>query len=146
MRLFDLCAAEEFVEILADDIFEKDERAPASRSEGFRHADEPGHHVGHFDARERDAPAMLHDDREVLAEIRDERKWVARVERQRREHGADLPGEDPGQVLAHTRRPVCDLEKMNTLGRELWPQLGPDGGLIITMPCNTAATAASSKC
>ena len=37
--------------------------------------------------------AVSHDDREVLAEIRNERERMPRVERQRRQHGADLARE-----------------------------------------------------
>ena len=100
-------------------------------AERFRNGDEPRQHVGHLDARELGPAAVAHHDREVLAQVRDERKRMARIERQRRQHRADLAREIAGQMLADLRRPLVALEQRDLLRRQELAQLVPDRGLIL---------------
>ena len=74
---------------------------------------------------------MADDHREVLAQVRNERERVARVERERREHRADLAREVAGQMFAHLRRPLIALDQRDLLGGEQLPQLVPHRRLIL---------------
>ena len=110
VRTLDLRAGEELVDVGADHVLEKHERVSARRGQRFRNGDEPRQRVGDLDARELGPAAVAYHDREILAQVRDEREWMARIERQRREHRADLAREVPGQVFANLRRPFLALE------------------------------------
>ena len=70
--------------------------AIASNAVLARKRDEARQQVGNLHAREFRPPLVLDNDREILAAIRDERKRVSGVERQRRQHGTDIDVEDAG--------------------------------------------------
>ena len=66
--------------------------------------DEPRQQIGHLHARELRPSLVFDHDREILAAIRDERKRVAGVERQRRQHRADVDVEVPLEDTRGRRR------------------------------------------
>ena len=112
-------AGKQLPEVLANHVFEH--REPAHPvSAGKR--DEPRQQVGHLDARELRPPFVLDDDREILAAIRDERKRMPGVERQRRQHGADVDVEMPLEIRAVVVGVVAGIENDDALVGKLSAQ------------------------
>ena len=136
---------EELVDVGADDVLEEDEGRAAVRTERLGKRDEARQHVGHLDARELRAAAVADDDREVLAQVRDERERMARVERQRRQHRADLAREVRGQVLADLRRPRILVEERDLFLLRAACAARPTSRLILSMR-RARARIASSCC
>jgi hypothetical protein len=122
MRAADLRAREQLLDVVLDDIFEEGEGQPALRGDVLRHRHEAREHVRHFDARELGAAAMLHDHREVLAQVRDVGERVARIEGERGQHREDVGAEEAGEVLVDRRREVGDVEEVHAFGGEQRPQ------------------------
>ena len=75
--------------------------------------------VGHLDARELGAAAVTHDDREAVTQVRDVRERMARVERQRRQHGPDVALEVAGKKRLRFGRVIRGLEQTDAFGLEL---------------------------
>jgi hypothetical protein len=131
VRALDLRAGEELVDVGADHVLEEHETQGAGRGERLGQRDESRQRVGHLDACELGAAPVADHHREVLAQVRDERERMTRVERQRRQHRADLAREVAGQMLTNFRRPVLAFNERDLLGGEELPQLAPNRGLIL---------------
>ncbi len=106
------------MDVGADDVLEKHEAQRARRRERLWQGDESRQRVGHFHTRELGAAAVADHNRKVLAEVRNKRERVAGVERQRREHRADLPREVACQVLSDLRGPVIALDQRDLFSHE----------------------------
>ena len=130
IRALDLRSREELLDVRANDVLDEDVRRRASGTDRRWQRDEPRKHVRHLHPGELGPPAVADHDREVLAQIRNERKGMARIERERREHRADLAREVAAQVLAHRRRPRVLVEKRNLIRLEQLAKLDPRRGLI----------------
>jgi hypothetical protein len=111
-----LGAGEQLVDVVLDDVFEEREGEAALGRDVLRHRHEARQHVGHLDARELGASAMLDHHCKVLAQVRDVRERMAGVERQRRQDGEDVGAEEVRQILVDRRREVGDVEEVNALG------------------------------
>ena len=128
VRAVDLRAREQLLDVGADDVFEEREGQAARAARSLSGSgDEARQHVRHLDARELGAPAVPHDDREVLAQVRDERERMPGVERQRRQDREDVAREVA--VRGTRRSPACTSaasRKWICSGCEQRPQqLGP---------------------
>ena len=108
----DLEAGEEQVEIGRDQFLDPDELAPPRVETEFvasaaRRPHQPRQHLGNLDPGEALALASVLDhDRQVQAEVRDVGEGMARVERQRRQHGEDVALEVRPQLPLLLRREV----------------------------------------
>jgi uncharacterized protein YifE (UPF0438 family) len=129
VRALDVGAREQLVDVRADDVLDEGEGEPIA-SHRFGNADESRQHVGDLDARELRPVAVPDDDREVLAQVRDEREGMPRVERQWREHRTDLAREIRAQELADLRAPVGRFEQPDPFRREQRPQIVPHCGQV----------------
>ena len=105
----------------------KTKRQPLRRTQRLGDRDEPRQDVGHLHAGELGAPAVADDHREVLAQVRDQRERVTRVERERREHRADLAREVGVEVLADRVGPRILVEQRDVFGRQQRTELLPAG-------------------
>ena len=122
---FDLRARKELLNICPNHVLDEDKRSSLRCRELFGKHDEARKHVGHFDSREFRASGMADHHREVLAQVGDERKRVARIEGERRQNGTDLTREVGVKMFANLRRPVLRLAEHDLLGRQKRPQLFP---------------------
>ncbi len=129
----DLRTRKQLLDVCVDDVLEKYERAPRRLADSLRDRDEARQHVRHFHAGELCAVAMADDDREVLAEVRDQWERMAWIERQRRQDRADIAREVRAEELTNLRGPRVGLEKLDVLGREQPAQLVPACGLILEL-------------
>ena len=105
----------------------KTKRQPLRRTQRLGDRNKPRQNVRHLHAGELGAPAVADHHREVLAEVRDQRKRVTRVERERREHRADLAGEIRVEMLADRVGPRILVEQRDVFGRQQRTKLLPAG-------------------
>jgi hypothetical protein len=112
VRADDLDARKQVAEIQADDVPEEHE---GHRPGGARQRLEARQAVGDLHARELRAPLVPHDDGEVPAAVRDDRKRMARIERQRRQQREDLAPEVLGEVRAHGVRVVFGIDEADAV-------------------------------
>ena len=120
----DLCP-ETVPEYCPNHVLDEDKRSSPRCCELFGKHDEARKHVGHLDSREFRASGMADHHGEVLAQVGDEWKRVARIEGERRQNGTDLPREVGVKMFANLRCPVLRLAEHNLLGRRQRPQLFP---------------------
>ncbi len=88
-------------------------RPPSSRGSATKR----GSRSGTFTRANFVRPFVLDDDREVLAAIRDERKRMPGVERQRRQDGADIDVEVPREIRAVVVGVVGGIDDMRCARR-----------------------------
>ena len=103
----DTHAREELAEILSNHVFQQ--REPIATFLGGQR-DETGQQVRHLDASEFRPAAMIDNDGEIAASIRDMRKGVTGIECQRRQHGAHVHVE-----MLFDERPVvvCVIRRLD---------------------------------
>ena len=100
--------------------------SPGLPADRRRNRDEACQHVRQLDAREPRAAVVLHDHRQVHAQVRDERKRVSGIERERRQHRMDVPAVVVVQVGLDRRGVVGRVEDPDAVrGQQRAQDVGP---------------------
>ena len=113
---------EQHPDVLFHHVLEEDERVARLARDGSRHRDESRQHIGQLDAGEPRTAVVANNDREVHAEVRDERKRMAGVERQRCQHRMNVVVKVDPQIGTNPVGVLGALEKADVVVRQQWAQ------------------------